>query len=132
VDFAYISYIVINDNEAEVTTISGIPQEGGYVSIAIMKKDINGVNLMYAQGNKLMAYRDTNEGGGPVAQNNLAPNVSDVVYLKKGEKISIWVWQSIYVGNIPLRVRNPDSNPWVFLPDHDHPTQVYVSIHKVS
>jgi hypothetical protein len=97
-----------------------------------MKRDASGVNLMYAQGNKLMASGATNDNGDPVEQNNLAPNVSDVVYLKAGEKISIWVWQSIFANSIPLRVRNPDCNPWVFPPDHDHPTQVYVSIHKVS
>ena len=132
VDFAYIDYYVINENQAELTPISSSPVQGGYVSIGIFKADANGLNnIMYSQGNKLMASSDTNNGE-PVEQNNLAPNVSDVIYLHRGEKISIWVYQTIYNGNIPLRVRNRDSNPWSFPPDHDHPTQVYVSIHKVS
>jgi hypothetical protein len=132
VDFAYVEYTAINEEQAEISPITSVPVQGGYVSIAIMKRDASGVNLMYAQGNKLMASGATNDNGDPVEQNNLAPNVSDVVYLKAGEKISIWVWQSIFTNSIPLRVRNPDCNPWVFPPDHDHPTQVYVSIHKVS
>lgn len=133
VDFAYVEYNVINENEAEVTPIYSVPVQGGYVSIGIFKADANGQNnIMYSQGNKLMASSDTNDNGDPVEQNNLAPNVSDVIYLQRGEKISIWVYQTIYTGSIPLRVRNRDSNPWVFPPDHDHPTQVYVSIHKVS
>ena len=134
VDFAYVEYIVIDEEHAEIgPPISSVPVQGGYVSIGIFKADANGLNnIMYSQGNKLMASSDTNDNGDPVEQNNLAPNVSDVIYLQRGEKISIWVYQTIYNGIIPLRVRNRDSNPWVFPPDHDHPTQVYVSIHKVS
>ena len=133
VDFAYVEYDTINEETAEIgPPISSLPVQGGYVSIGIFKADANGQNnIMYSQGNKLMASSDTNDNGDPVEQNNLAPNVSDVIYLQRGEKISIWVYQTIYNGIIPLRVRNPDSKPWGY-PDHDHPTQVYVSIHKVS
>jgi len=130
VDFAYKNYMVINEEQSEVDNLNSIPVEGGYVSIAIIKSDLNGNTIMYAQGNKLMAAYANNQNE-LIKQNNLAPNVSDVVYLKRGEKISIWVWQSIFHGNIPLRVRNFDNKPWLN-PDLDFPTQIYVSVHKSS
>lgn len=130
VDFFYKEYILNGD--PEVLPLFVNPVQGGYVSIGIVKTDINGTTLMYSQGNKLMYSNDLDDNGEPVGQNNLAPNVSDVVYLQAGESVSIWVWQSIFNGIIPLRVRNSDSSPWGFPPNHDHPSQVYVSIHKSS
>ncbi|MBM3436402.1 MAG: hypothetical protein FJY07_09340 [Bacteroidetes bacterium] len=99
----------------------------GHVSIAIAVTNLMGMTNMYAQGNKLqgatvpLTQQNTLE-------NNLAPNVSDVVYLHKGESISIWAWQDLYGGGLPLRV-GPFPYPGLFAPV---PSQTYVSIHKSS
>ena len=104
------------------------PNYPGYVSIAIFVTDVNGNTNMYAQGNKLQGA-DNNAGGWNDLRNNLAPNVSDVVFLQKGEKIEIWVWQNLWQNNpIPLRIFNPDDPAFPGQP----PTQTYVSVHKVS
>ena len=112
--------------------------DSGYVSIAIVKS-VNQQNYtMYAQGNKLqgsnvfIVWEDEVHLTLP---NNLAPNVSDVVYMLPGEEISIWVWQSIWNGwggaggAIPLRV-GPNNEPG--LAPEPRPSQCYVSIHKSS
>ncbi|MCD4746136.1 MAG: hypothetical protein K8R58_07540, partial [Bacteroidales bacterium] len=59
---------------------------GGHVSIAIFK---NG--QMYAQGNKLQGIY----GMGELLENNLAPNVSDVEDLVTGDRIEIFVFQTV-------------------------------------
>ncbi len=69
-----------------------------YVSIAIYKGDVQGNWNMYAQGNNLQIGQAWNPQGpmenGLSFKNNNAPNVSDVVYLQKGEMIAIYTWQS--------------------------------------
>ncbi|MCD4683853.1 MAG: hypothetical protein K8R86_11270 [Bacteroidales bacterium] len=69
-----------------------------YVSIAIYKGNIQGNWTMYAQGNNLQIGQIWNPQGpmenGLSFKNNNAPNVSDVVYLQKGERIAIYTWQS--------------------------------------
>ena len=93
----------------------------GYVSIAIF---VNG--QMYAQGNKLQGH---NGGSGWTdLQNNLAPNVSDVVYLNANDMLEIRAFQNLWGAGIPLRLINPDDPANVGNP----PSQVYVSIHKSS
>jgi len=99
----------------------------GHVSIAIAVTNTAGMTFMYAQGNKLQGSIP------PLAQqnslpNNLAPNVSDVVYLLQGERISIWAWQDLWGPGLPLRV-GPFAYPGLFAP---MPSQTYVSIHKSS
>ena len=103
------------------------PNYPGYVSIAIFVTDQNGNTSMYAQGNKLQGA-DNNPSGWNDLLNNLAPNVSDVVYLKQGETIEIWVWQNLWQNSIPLRIFNTDDPTFPGTP----PSQTYVSIHKVS
>ncbi|MBN3036391.1 MAG: hypothetical protein JW861_12465 [Bacteroidales bacterium] len=104
------------------------PLYPGYVSIAIVVTDQQGVTTMYAQGNKLQGADNAPMGNWSKLENNLAPNVSDVVYLKKNETIEIWVWQSLWNNPIPLRV-GPNMDPGVMVPP---PSQTYVSVHKVS
>ena len=69
-----------------------------YVSIAIFKGDTQGNWTMYAQGNNLQIGQIWNPQGpmeeGLSFKHNNAPNVSDVVYLQKGESIAIYTWQS--------------------------------------
>ncbi len=100
------------------------PNYQGYVSIAIF--DV-GTSAMLSQGNKLQGadndYNNWND-----MQNNLAPNVSDVLYLTRGQQIEIRAYQNLYSPNIPLRTteqngttESPAGSP-----------QVYVSIHKIS
>ncbi len=111
------------------------PLDSGYVSIAVVITNAAGVTFMYAQGNKLQGVYQRSVGEFGTLPNNLAPNVSDVVYLKQGEQIEIWVWQSIWNGfggaggAIPLRV-GPNNEPG--LAPEPVPSQTYVSIHKSS
>lgn len=121
---ARTDFILRDYNTEEVINYPNYP---GYVSIAIFKTDQQGITFMYAQGNKLQGA-DNNPNGWNDLRNNLAPNVSDVVYLQAGERIEIWVWQNLWTGAIPLRVMNMDD------PNHQGapPSQTYVSIHKAS
>ncbi len=85
----------------------------GYVSIAIAKNQ-----LLHSIGNNLQVVYNTANGPDFLYKNN-APNVSDVVYLKAGETIEIWVWQNFAPAPIFTYI----------LPS----TEVtYVSIHKIS
>jgi hypothetical protein len=83
---------------------------------------------MYAQGNKLQGADNNNFGEWNDLRNNLAPNISDVVELKKGEKIEIRAYQSLWNNGIPLRIINLDDPGNPGIPD----SQVYVSVHKSS
>lgn len=118
-DFILVSY----DTEEDIH----YPNYPGYVSIAIFKTNQQGQTFMYAQGNKLQGA-DNNPNGWNDLRNNLGPNVSDVVYLKAGERIEIWVWQNLWTGAIPLRIMNPDDPMYQGAP----PSQTYVSVHKAS
>jgi hypothetical protein len=82
---------------------------------------------MLSQGNKLQGA-DNDYGNWNDMQNNLAPNISDVLYLTRGQQIEIRAYQNLYSPNIPLRTteqngttESPAGSP-----------QVYVSIHKIS
>lgn len=95
--------------------------QDAYVSIAIYKGDIQGNWNMYAQGNNLQIGGIWNpQFGEPMEElslkNNNAPNVSDVVYLMKGERIAIYAWQSsgMFINLVPGTAKT------------------YVSIHKSS
>jgi len=111
------------DTYEEITN----PYQYGYVSIAIVVTDQQLNTYMYAQGNKLQGS-DNNVGGWTDLPNNIAPNVSDVVYLKAGEQIEIWVWQSLW-SQLPLWI-GPNMDPGI--PNIPPPSQTYVSVHKVS
>jgi len=103
------------------------PTPDGYVSIAIFIKKANGnAYYMYAQGNKLQGA-DNNAGGDTYLKNNLAPNVSDILYLEKDDRVKIFVWQNLHPtgGTIPLRITEQNGAGG---PD----TQVYFSIHKIQ
>lgn len=104
------------------------PFSPGFVSIAIVKTDIAGTTMMYAQGNKLQGSDNNSAGPNADLPNNLAPNVSDVVYLKTGETIEIWVWQDLWPAGLPLET-GPRIDPGLMAP---MPSQTYVSIHKSS
>ncbi len=104
------------------------PNFPGFVSIAIAVTNQLGMTTMYAQGNKLQGADNAPMGNWNSLENNLAPNVSDVVYLHKGEKVSIWVWQDLYFNGLPLRV-GPFNYPGLTAP---MPSQTYVSVHKSS
>lgn len=88
------------------------PNYPGYVSIAIY---VNGV--MYSQGNKLQGADNGAMGGWNDLKNNLAPNVSDVLYLHPGDRVEIWVWQDLWWNGLRIIVGS---------------TQTYCSVHKVS
>jgi len=105
------------------------PYQHGYVSIAIIKTDNTGITFMYAQGNKLQGSDNNTMGNFTDLPNNIAPNVSDVVYLKQGEQIEIWVYQNLWGIGLPLWI-GPNLEPPVNI--HRIPSQVYVSVHKVS
>jgi len=113
------------DQGGEITN----PYQYGYVSIAIIKTDNTGVTFMYAQGNKLQGADNNTMGEFTDLPNNIAPNVSDVVYLKQGEQIEIWVYQNLWGMGLPLWI-----GPNLEAPANIHrtPSQVYVSIHKSS
>ncbi len=118
---------ILNDpqNQEEIH----FPNYPGFVSIAIVKTDNLGITSMYAQGNKLQGA-DNNLNGWADLRNNLAPNVSDVVFLKAGETIEIWVWQNLWWNGLPLEV-GPRMDPGFQVPV-PMPSQTYVSVHKVS
>jgi hypothetical protein len=106
------------------------PNYPGYVSIAVFVSNDNGQTWnMYAQGNKLQGA-DNNSGWNDL-QNNLAPNISDVVELQQNDLLDVRVWQNLgkdQQGNnapIPLRVLEQNGVG-------GHSTQVYCSIHKSS
>ena len=114
------------------------PLDSGYVSIAVVVTNAAGITTMYGQGNKLQGSVMFFAAGEEVhvsLPNNLAPNVSDVVYLQQGDRIEIWVWQSLWNGWggaggwIPLRV-GPNNEPG--LAPEPVPSQTFVSIHKSS
>jgi hypothetical protein len=92
-----------------------------YVSIAIYKGTQTPSSWsMYAQGNNLQIGQTWNPPAPPEEmasfKYNNAPNVSDVVYLKAGEKIAIYAWQSA-------------GPPLDLIPGT---AKTYVSIHKIS
>lgn len=95
------------------------PNYPGYVSIAIFIGD----DTMYSQGNKLQGA-DNNSGWNDM-QNNLAPNISDVIYLSPGQTMHIRAFQNLWAGGLPLRLTEQNGVG-------TQPTQVYVSIHKES
>jgi len=88
------------------------PNYPGFVSIAIY---VN--NQMYSQGNKLQGADNAPMNAWNDLRNNLAPNVSDVIWLQAGQTGQIYVWQDLWGGGLPL---------------HTGTTQTYCSIHKVS
>lgn len=95
--------------------------QDAYVSIAIYKCDVTGTWNMYAQGNNLQIGQIWNPQGGFMEEelsfkNNNAPNVSDVVYLQKGEKIAIYTWQD---AGFPLNLKTGQA-------------KTYCSVHKSS
>jgi|GEM_PF-2183496 len=104
------------------------PNFPGFVSIAIAVTNLQGATSMYAQGNKLQGADNAPMGNWNSLENNLAPNVSDVIFLHKGEKVSIWVWQDLWWNGLPLRV-GPFNCNGLFAP---MPSQTYVSVHKSS
>ncbi|MCD4819705.1 MAG: hypothetical protein K8S23_13545 [Candidatus Cloacimonetes bacterium] len=124
---ARIDFLLYN---IETQEIIGNPNFPGYVSIAIYidRNDGNGF-VMYAQGNKLQG---ADNNGVPEQwnnlQNNLAPNVSDVVELFANERIQIRAWQSLWNIGLPLRVREQNGATDIPLGS----SQIYVSIHKSS
>ena len=102
------------------------PNYPGYVSIAIFVSTDNGQTWnMYAQGNKLQGA-DNNNGWNDL-QNNLAPNISDVVKVNSGDLIDIRAYQNLWNtnGGLPLRILEQNSAG-------GNSTQIYVSIHKIS
>jgi hypothetical protein len=129
---ARVDYI-LSYYEEEIGELNPIhnPYYPGYVSIAIFISTDNGQTWnMYAQGNKLQGA-DNNSGGWNDLQNNLAPNISDVVELHQNDLVDIRVWQNLGKNQqgqpcpIPLRVMEQNGAG-------GHSTQVYCSIHKSS
>ncbi|MCF8404846.1 MAG: hypothetical protein K9H58_12930 [Bacteroidales bacterium] len=106
------------------------PMYPGFVSIGIVVTDAAGTTSMYVQGNKLQGADNNMFGEWNDLRNNLAPNVSDVVYLKAGETIEIWVWQDLWTAGLPLET-GPRMDPGFQVPV-PMPSQTYVSIHKSS
>ncbi|RLD59801.1 MAG: hypothetical protein DRJ05_05900 [Bacteroidetes bacterium] len=106
------------------------PVYPGFVSIGIVVTDASGTTYMYAQGNKLQGSDNNGMEQWNDLHNNLAPNVSDVVFLKKGETIEIWVWQDLWTQGLPLEV-GPRFDPGFMVPVPMQ-SQTYVSVHKSS
>jgi len=106
------------------------PNYSGFVSIAIVVTDVAGTTFMYAQGNKLQGTDNNFIGEWNDLKNNLAPNVSDVVYLKPGEQVEIWVWQDLWPMGLPLET-GPRMDPGFQVPVPMQ-SQTYVSVHKSS
>ena len=106
------------------------PSYPGFVSIAIVVTDVTGTTYMYAQGNKLQGADNNMFGEWNDLKNNLAPNVSDVVYLKATETIEIWVWQDLWSTGLPLET-GPRVDPGFQVPV-PMKSQTYVSVHKSS
>lgn len=117
-----------------------------YVSIAIYSGMAPGTTIIYAQGNNLQIgylnkYQITQYFSLPEPpywefftedveeimklKNNNAPNVSDVVYLKAGEVISIWVFHTALT---PMNLNYIDNTTGV----PAGKSKIYVSIHKLS
>ena len=91
----------------------------GYVCIAIYVGTGGSPATIFSKGNKLQGSvfaMSASEELFFALPNNLAPNVSDVIYLRPGDTVEIWVWQDIYstMGLVP-------GSP-----------ETYVSIHKIS
>jgi hypothetical protein len=91
----------------------------GYVCIAIYVGTGGAPGTIFSKGNKLQGSAYAMSSGEELffaLPNNLAPNVSDVIYLRPGDTIEIWVWQDIYsaMGLVPGS------------------SETYVSIHKIS
>lgn len=105
--------------EFMVNDYQGLPASG-YVSIAIFKTNSGGTSI-HSQGNNLQMSFPIGMEGYLLKENN-APNVSDVVYLQKGDVIDIRVYHSIAP---PTSVNLSFGNP----PNGE---KCYVSIHKVS
>ena len=108
------------------------PSYPGFVSIAIFSgvPQASGNPLtgtMIAQGNCLQGA-DNNSGWNDM-QNNLAPNISDVVFLTAGQSIYIAAYQNLYNNGLMLKLRGVTDSNSVY---GDHTSQIYVSIHKVS
>jgi len=105
------------------------PNYPGYVSIAIFVSTNNGSTwTMYAQGNKLQGADNVTGGNWNDLRNNLAPNISDVVKLNAGDYLDIRAYQNLGVSpntGLPLRVIEQNGSG-------GNPTQIYVSIHKIS
>ena len=122
---ARADFVLIDDQGQPVHN----PQYQGYVSIAIFEFNMQHNGAMLSQGNKLQGadndYNNYND-----MQNNLAPNVSDVLYLGRGSQIEIRVWQSLYNVGSGLPLRNTEQNGTTENPVGS--PQVYVSIHKLS
>jgi len=121
---ARIDFIMVNEMGEEIHN----PIYPGYVSIAIFKQDQQGNVFMYAQGNKMQGADNNMFGEWNDLPNNLAPNVSDVVYLLKGERIEIRAFQNLWGQGLPLRIMNMDDPANPGNPD----SQIYVSVHKSS
>jgi hypothetical protein len=97
--------------------LEGQPVPGGYVSIAIFVQTPGGPpSTIYAQGNNLQVVFIGPAGGPEWLPGNNAPNVSDVVWLKAGDVVTIHVYQTTGV-------------PLTLVPGHE---KTYVSIHKDS
>ncbi|MCB0805443.1 MAG: hypothetical protein KDC05_06555 [Bacteroidales bacterium] len=123
---ARTNFLLVDPEMFEPITTPLVP---GFVTIAIVKTDVAGSTYIYAQGNKLQGS-DNNMGPNTDLPNNLAPNVSDVVYLKAGETIEIWAWQDLWPMGLPLET-GPRFDPGFGLPVPMQ-SQTYVSIHKSS
>jgi hypothetical protein len=114
-------YYQVNARADFILNLTDVPnkyiQNDGHVSIAIFVSSQGAAAAMYSQGNKLQGVHWMQ-----VLQQyvelpvNLAPNVSDVVYLKAGDSIEIRVYQSI------MQMMLLNHGPYV----------TYVSVHKVS
>lgn len=109
--------------EYKIPDQSPQPSGSGYVSIAIYKNYI-----IHSQGNNLQLNVFVFQSGNPPLEfdvkmfDNNAPNVSDVVYLNKGETIDIRAFHNF---------TNPTGGNF-FLELVPGPEKTYVSIHKVS
>ncbi len=121
---ARCDFILVDGQGNTVTN----PNYQGYVSIAIFQRG-SGANpsLLLSQGNKLQGadndYQNWNN-----MNNNLAPNVSDVLFIPRGTQIEIQVWQNLYNNGLPLR--NLEQNGTTEQVSGE--SQTYVSIHKIS
>ena len=92
----------------------------GFVSIVIWVGSAGLPPAAYANGNKLQGSaffmnQQTGEVISPLP-NNLAPNVSDVIYLHAGDTVEIRVWQDVF-NSLGLIQGSAET---------------YVSIHKIS
>ncbi len=92
----------------------------GYVSIAIWVGSSGLQPVAYSQGNKLQgsAFFMNPQIGEVIfaLPNNMAPNVSDVIYLRSGDTVEIRIWQDVF------------QNTGLF----QGAAETYVSIHKIS